>query len=283
MFPGPDGWGISYPLSSLLNYILIIGISLALHLLNKNFNFINSTDTVMPSAMLVLCSSNLLLDQYLNQSLLLGSAMVLVLGILMGCYRNRRSMAELFLCATILSITAMFNYCALLFACGLILMALAMQCLNFRGFVAIIMGVLAPWWILFGFGIVNFEDFHFPRINTIFQFVGCGNANFMEWINYGVTSLIFLMCSLYNAVGLYAGNTKRRVLCNTFMLMGFISIAGIMIDARNASSYMVCFYISTAVQLTNLFVLHNLKNVRGVLCFFLILYCAMYIAMINGL
>lgn len=282
-FQGISGWGIGRGLSFGLNLVLILIIPLLMNMLNKNYNFINNTDTVIACALLVLCGSNIWLCDSLNQSMIEGIVNIFMMFVLFGCYRNKKSTAELFICATMVSITAMFCEAGILFAVAILFMGAVLGCMSFKGIMAFLLGLMAPWWILIGFGVIKLQELQWIAPVDIFHLWGEGEYDFMFWINAGVSALIFILCSLYNSVGLYAGNPKRRRMCNSIMVLGFFTIGGMVFDAGHATDYIVTLYIALAVQLANLFALHNLRYRHTSISILLILYCTMYVAMINGI
>ena len=86
---------------------------------------------------------------------------------------------------------------------------------------------------------------------------------------------------LYNAVGLYAGNTRRRRLCNCIMMLGWISVVGIVIDVNNIVAYLATLYLALASQLANLFALHQLKSHYTLVTVLSVVYICSFISMLG--
>lgn len=280
-FPGPGNWDIYSLISWMLNLIVLLGAGLFPMLLNKTYNFINNTDTVIPTVLLVLCGSNVWLNTGLNQSLFLALLLMLVAYILFDCYRVRKSMNELFLVGTIIAIGSMFEYAVLPFVVAVIMIGIVINCMSFKGFVAFLMGLLAPYAIVIGFGIVNIQDITIPQFQILFMREFQGEQEFILWLNAAITAVIFMLCTLYNAVGLYAGNTRRRKLSNCLMIMGWVAIISIVLDSNNISAYLATLYFSLAVQMANLFGLHQIKYKHTMLVSMAALYVLNFVIMLE--
>lgn len=259
-FPAPNQWIENGNISCIVNIALIVGAALGVQLLNRTYNFIANTDTVMGCALMLFCSTNPYISSLLNQSVIIAVMNIVILFILFDCFRIRKSMNELFLVGTLLAITSMFAYGALVFVVGALVMAIMLECLTFRGILALFIGLLAPYIIVLGFGIVNFTDFKLPEIETVFTYDFYSHGHFMLWLNAGMTILILTLCTLYNAVGLYVGNTRRRRLCNCIMMLGWVSVIGMVVDANNMTAYLATLYLALASQLANLFALNQMKS-----------------------
>lgn len=280
-FPGPGNWNADATISWILNLILLIGAGLFPMQLNKTYNFINNTDTVIPTVLLVLCGSNVWLNTGLNQSLILALLLMFVPYILFDCYRVRKSMNDLFLVGTLIAICSMFEYAALPFVVAVIIMGIVINCLSFKGFSALLMGLAAPYAIVIGFGIADLQDFKMPQLQILFTRDFYGEQEFILWLNAAITALIFGLCSLYNAVGLYAGNTRRRKLSNCLMIMGWVAIVCIVLDSNNMAAYLATLYFSLAVQMANLFGLHQIKYRHTMLVSIVALYVLNFVLMLE--
>lgn len=279
-FPAPDTWGLPSQLSIGINWMMIAGITLFLQLLNKTYNFITTTDTVLQCSVLVLICSNVYIDTELCTSTFLGAAVLIEFFILFGCYRNKKSVAQFFIAGTVLSIASMFEYAAIPFILAIIVIGVMFKSLTFKGFCAMGMGLIAPYWIAIGFGLIDPMSMTVPELSTVLTYDFMEERHFLLWLNCGVTITLFLLCSLYNAVSMYAGNTKRRILNNSTLIFGLVACASIIFDCDNVVAYLCTVYIALSVQLANLFALHNLKHNHTTIILLLILYIGAFVGMI---
>lgn len=282
-FPSPDEWSLPTNLSFGLNLVIISGVVVGILILNKTYNFITTTDTVLQSSLLILICSNAFIDKGVNSSVLLGAVVVIIYFILFGCYRNKKSAPQLFIIGTLVSIAGLFQYAAIPYLLAVFFAAVVLKCMSFKGMVALGMGALTPYWILAGLGVIDLRELSMPVLSTVFTYDFIEEGYFLLWLNCGITALLFLSCSLYNAVSMYAGNTRRRLMNNSTLIFGLVSCLSIMFDIGNMVAYLTVLYLAWAVQLANLFALHNLKHGRAMVVSLLVLYVAAMVGMIYGI
>lgn len=278
-FPSPEVWGVSPLLSFVLNAAIILGIVLFLQILNKNYNFITTTDTVLQCCVMVLICSNPYICNRLCVATLLGAVVLIEFFILFGTYRSRKSAVDFFIGGTVISIAAMFEYAATPFVFALLLAGIILKSMNFKSLCALGIGIISPWWIALGFGLVDIYSLNLPELTTIFTYDFAESDKFILWLNGGVSMLIFLLIALYNSVSMYAGNTKRRLLNNCTLIFGLVACVCVVLDCNNMTSYLGVLYMALAVQLANLFTLHNLKHTRAAALLLLVVYCASFAGM----
>lgn len=281
--PSPNTWTLPPVASWILNLTLIIVLGLSLHLFNKTYNFISSSDTVLPAAFIFLCGANPWIDGMLTSSMILMAANLICLHLMFGCYRSQKGMQQLFIVGSILSLGSMFQYAFVFFIPAYIVIAIVLKCLNIKSFTAFIMGIVAPYWIGIGFGLIPLESFSLPTFTNLFDGFGSKQTIFVGLLNCAVTIVMALIIALYNAVKLYAGNTRRRLLNNAIIILGLASAISIVWDVDNVPAYMATIYLVLGVQLANLFALHNVRHPQAVIFLITLLYIASYVLMEIGI
>lgn len=281
--PSPNLWTLPSLASWILNLSMILLIGIVLHFFNKTYNFVNSTDTVLPAAFIVLCTSNPWISGMLTSSIIMAAAQLACLSTLFSCYRSKNATQQIFLVGTILSIGSMFQYAFLFFIPAYLIVALILKCLNFKGFIAMLMGVSAPYWVGIGLGIIPVDTISMPTLTNLFVGFDSRQALIVGVLNCGITTLLLFLVSLSNMVKLYAGNTRRRLFNNAILTLGVVSVICIICDFDNIPVYMATLYMALAAQMANLFALHNVRNARTILFFILAIYVGAFVLMENGL
>ena len=281
--PSPNLWVIPQIASWAVNLTLILGIGIVLHFFNKTYNFVSSTDTVLSAAFIVLCSSNAWINGTINSSVIMAAAQLLCLAPLFNSYRSSNASQQLFLVGTVLSLGSMFQYAFIFFIPAYLLIALTLKCLDFRGFIAMLMGIIAPYWVGVGLGLITPESFRLPTLTNLFWGFDSRQALITGMLNCAVTFLIFLLFFLSNAVRLYAGNTRRRLMNNAISVLGFVAMICAVFDFDNLSVYMGTLYLATALQIANFFALHNIRYGRTWVFIITMIYVASFVLMENGL
>ncbi len=281
--PSPNIWPIPPVASWILNLALIVILGLSLHLFNKTFNFISSSDTVLPAAFIFFCGANPWIDGMLTSSMILVASHMICLHLIFGSYRSQKGMQQLFLVGSILSLGSMFQYAFVFFIPAYIAIAIGLKCLSLKSFTVFIMGLAAPYWIGIGMGIIPLESFYTPTFTNLFDGFETRQAIFIGLLNCTVTIVMSLILTLYNAVKLYAGNTRRRLLNNAIIILGLASAISIICDIDNVPTYMATVYLVAGVQFANLFALHNVKYPRTVIFFISLLYIASFVLIETGI
>lgn len=265
--PSPNEWPLTPFAGWLINLLLMGGVTVTLYLLNKEFNFVRGSDTVLTGTFLVMASSNAWITEGLSSSLIMALANLICLLILFGCYRKKNSTQEIFVIATILSIGSMIQYAFIFMMPAYLLGAMLLKCFNFKSFIAFLMGIAAPYWIAVGLGIIPLDRFRMPTFTNMFDGFATTTDLFFGMANIAFTVLLGLMIGLNNSVRLYAGNTQRRLYNMVLNVIGLFAVGFMLIDFTNMVVYMATIYMITAVQLANMFSLRNVQyGGRWLLC-----------------
>lgn len=281
--PSPNLWKLPAVGSWILNLSSIILLGLFLHLFNKTYNFVNSSDTVLSAAFIFLCGSNPWINAMLTSSVIMMAANLICLQFIFGCYRSQKGMQPLFIVGSVLSLCSMFQYAFVFLIPAYFIIALVIKCLHFKSFIAMLMGVVAPYWIGIGLGIIPLDSFSMPTFTNLFVDFGTKQTLLVGLLNCAVTIVLSLMLALYNAVKLYAGNTRRRLLNNSVIILGVAATICIICDVDNIPVYMATLYMVLAAQLANLFALHNIRRPNTIVFILTFLYLASFVLMETGL
>ena len=258
--PSPNGWGMTPLWGWILNLGLLVATAITLYFVNKEFTFVQGSDTVLTGMFVIMAASNTWVSGMLSSSTLMALANLICLVVLFGCYRKRNSSQELFAIATILALGSMIQYAFIFMMPVYLVGAILLKCFNFKGLVAFLMGVAAPYWIAVGLGIVPLSQFTIPTFTNLFDGYDTKSGLFFGLLNVAVTVVVGLILALNNGVKLYAGNTQRRLYNMVINVLGLVSAICMLIDFNNMVAYMTTIYMITAVQLGNLFALWNIHK-----------------------
>lgn len=277
--PSPNLWTIPAVGSWLLNLSMIILLGIFMHFFNKTYNFVNSSDTMLPAAFIFFCGANPWIDALLTSSVIMVAANLICLQFVFGCYRSQKGMQPLFIVGSVLSLCSMFQYAFVFLIPAYIIIAMVVKCLHFKSFIAMIMGVAAPYWVGIGLGIIPLESFSMPAFSNLFDGFGTRQALLIGLLNCALTITISMLLALYNAVKLYAGNTRRRLLNNGIIVLGLTAAICCVCDADNIPVYMATLYMVLSAQIANLFALHHVKYPNTTVAVIAILYIVLFVLM----
>lgn len=267
--PSPDVWPLKRHVAILINLALVGACGIALSAINKRYSLIRGTDHILTPLFLLLYCSNPFLISGLRASSLLTAMTVLATSILFNSYKSRNATQSLFAIASFIGVGAMVQYSFLLFIPAVIISAIVMKCLGPKEILAFILGLIAPYWVTIGLGLVPLEAFRFPSPARISRDFFSNTVVFEYIVLYASMLIIGTLLALNNAVRLYAGNSRIRSENNVITIFGGMAIIGMIFDCSNISAYTGIFYLWFAVQIANLFALWNIR--RGWILFCLIL------------
>lgn len=253
--PSPDQWIISTQWSIAANLGVLALTVIVLYIADKEYTLVQGSNTFLPAILALMASSCRWIAAPLSSSTLIALANVIALTILFGCYRKQNCTQALFLIATILAIGSMVQYAFLFLIPVYLIGAIIFKCLDFKGIIAFIMGLAAPYWIAIGLGLIPLAAFKLPRIS-----IPEGNAlthlQFLTGIvPVGVTVLAALLLGLHNMVGFFSGNTRRRLNNTVISLLGIVCAICAVIDLNNMQAYLTTLYLVGALQIANWFVM----------------------------
>lgn len=275
--PSPNQWAMPRFVSWLINSVLIFMSASLLASANKKYNFISQTESVMPVSLLIILSCNCLLSATLTTSTLLLICNVLALFILISTYEERNATREFFILATLCSIGSMFQYAFLFMIPVYIGGGLLMKSFRIREFIAFVFGLIAPYWIAVGMGMISPFSFQLPERLTIVSKGAVANDIFLTLVAGGILALMGFILSLYNGVRLFSRNSRLRCMHLAFNVMGYVSILAIIFDFSNFTAYFGTLSLWVAVELAAMLHLYNIRHPERALDILFVIFLPLYI------
>lgn len=247
--PSPNQWHLDRWVSWGINLTLTVGIACALYLINKHFNFIRTTDTVLPAAFLVLMAAVPQVSMRLDAGVLVSFVWAGLLPLLFAVYRRPNATQQMFVAATFISLGSMICYAFALYAVGLLILGAMMKALRIKEFIATLLGLAAPYWVGIGFALISPSWFHMPEPTNFIMNFRPDVESVLLASTVGLTLLWVVPLSLRNSIRLYAGNSRILAMNFSFTVLGIISILGMLIDYGNIATYIPTLFMSAAVTL----------------------------------
>lgn len=135
---------------------------------------------------------------------------------------------------------------AFLVSCG------QMRCMSFRSFMAAIVGVITPIWILWGFGYLQFDAISYPSISY---------PSAAVFAQYSPGALVAIIATLiaafivtgYNTIRIFGLNARTRAFNGVFSTITFWIALMTLVDFGNATEYFPLLAALTAMQSTLFF------------------------------
>ena len=251
IFPSCNLWMPAGVTQMLLNVACVVAAGYLLKYLNRLHGFIRGGNAaIMLSAFLMLQLATPALAGCFFEGTLMLVVVLLSAYMLFSTYHQRYSARSVFLIFALIGFYAMFQFMALYLAVVLIVGTMQMRVLGLRGFIAMLLGLLTPYWICYGFGIISFADFDMPDVRTAL------NVEEISWrlaATCALSALATLLLLLSNMVHIISYNAKRRACNGFFTVLTMATIIMMAIDSDNVMAYMPTFNVCLAVQVGHAF------------------------------
>lgn len=257
--PSPDAWISNSFWSWFVNLLILGGIAVLLWLLNKSYNFIRTTEPVLPALFLVMSASCPWFTESLNTGVLLCLANVLAAGIIFTSYDSKNATQQMFILGVVSGLGSMFQYAFLPMAVVYLLWALFMKVFRLKETLALIAGILCPYWIVLGTGWMNFSDITFPSLTPLFGNTPDHSDFLFLLLGIGLATGLGFIVTMINFMKLYAGNSKVNAMNLCMTTLGAASVICILVDFDNMPAYVITLYMTCAIQLANICALWNPK------------------------
>lgn len=273
----PNMWKLSHLSGWLINTLLIFLSAGLLSVANKNLNFVPETKPIMPFLLLLLISCNCISTSTLSTSTLLLFCNILSFFIILSTYEEENATKEFFIAGSLPAIGAMFQYAFLFMIPVYIGAGLVMKSFRWREFIAFIFGILAPYWIAIGMGLVSPLSFKLPQTLTIFNQEAVESDIFYTLLASGAMAFIGIITALYNGVKLFSRNSRLRSMHVSINLMGAMAILATIFDFNNFVAYFGTLSLWLAIETSTLFYLYRFKYPSVGFALIAVLFLPLYI------
>lgn len=225
-------------------------------LLNKVYNVMRSMTSLFIAlfAAMQLATPSLFGQFYTGT--LLAVAVPLCMMLLFSCFRTPSATRNVFLIFLILSGLTTTQYCFMFYIPVFLAGLGQMQIFGARSLTAAILGIITPWWILAGFGIIDLSDMVWPQFGNIASLIGRDDTVLLL-VTLGITAFVMLLCYVLNLLKTMAYNARSRAVNGTFTLTALVTVAAAAIDYRNIISYIPLLNYSAAMEITHYFSTHR--------------------------
>lgn len=275
--PSPNNWKIPHFAGWLIGIALILLSAFLIASANKKYNFIPEAQPILPLSLLILVACNPLTSSHLSTSTLLLFCNVLCFFIIISTYEERNATREFFIIATLPAIGAMVQYAFLVMVPVYLGAGLLMKSFRLREFIAFLLGLITPYWIGVGLGLISPFAFKLPDTLIIIGKGTVENDIFLSLISAGIMVVAGFIFSLYNGVKLFSRNSRLRCIHMSFNLMGYVTIAAIIFDFTNFAAYYSTLCLWTAIQLATFLHFYNIRRPQLALIVLLALFLTLYI------
>lgn len=151
------------PVSAAINVLCLLATGGIMLALNKVFTFVRSMTRLFVSAFFLLMLSNPSGLVSFNAGTLLCLITAVTLMQLFASFQDSHAQRSIFLIFALIATGTMFHYGFLALVPVYLLGFANMRVLDFKGVLAMLIGLVTPFWIVLGLGIVSLSDAHLPQ------------------------------------------------------------------------------------------------------------------------
>lgn len=274
--PSADLW-IAPAVPDFFAGIAGLGVTTAIMvLLNKVYNVLRSMSWLYIAlfGMMMAATPNLATQFYTGTMLTVAVPAGLLL--LFSCFKQPAQTRHIFLIFLLLSLLTATQYCFAIYILLFFIGLAQMRVFNMRSVTAALLGIITPWWILFGFGIVTPESIRMPAFVSIFSEIDLDDT-YLLLIAVGVTVFAMLVCYVLNLLKTIAYNARARAYNGAFTTLALVTVAAMCVDYRNIISYVPLLNFSAAMEITHYFSTHRAEKSFIAIYLLIAVYAALFV------
>lgn len=259
------------------NFALAIGVALIMLLINANFGLPGGNNSLHATLFILFVTAL----PCVRGEWVMGNAIAITIqictAILFSCYDLRNTCTrKLFLIFLILSsmaaVTPIFIWLIPIFIFG----AVQMKAFSFRALLAILFGIISPWFLLFT--PIQFGKYAFIPISI----TGFTDINLPSLILYGIMIVTAFLIAGANFFNIIKFKMQKRAYITFTIIIMFWTIVMMLIDFGNALSYLpmliACLTLQVAVFISNL---TTVSKRYIIILFFILMAIIMFAATIH--
>lgn len=263
---------------SFLLALLATGLIMGLMVfVNTTFNMLRSSSLLYLGIFATLTAASPIISTRVCSGMLVAIVVLVAMALFYSVYQRRRTCTKrVFLVFFLLSAGSMAQYAFLAYLPVFLAGCVQMRCFTFRSLLAALAGIAVPWWILWGFGLIDLSSISLPIYASVFsQLDGSDIAQLGAVI--AATVITGLTLTLLNLYKVYSYNARSRSFTGLLVTVTIATILLSLIDFTNITAYLTLLNCCVAYQ-TALWFKINASN-RGYIIVLTILaiYLTLYV------
>ena len=259
-------------LSVTLNVLCLLVTGGMMLALNKVFNYVRAVTHLFVSAFFLLQLAHPASLVTFNAGTMLSLVAAVSAMPLFAAFQDKHSQRRIFLLFALATAGAMFHYGFLALIPAFLLGFLNMGVLNLKGMLAMLFGLITPFWIVLGLGIASPADFVAPQFHGIWHQPGDPAATLLLVLT-ALTSLLGIVLAVVNLFTIINYRVQTRVY-NAFFVFVLVSvIMAICLDYGDVAFFLPLLNLMVAVQIAHVHTLHATHGYRYIFILLLIATC----------
>ena len=260
------------PLSATINLMCLLAIGGITLGFNKVFTFVRSTTRLFTSAFFLLQLANPHSLVSLNPGTVLCLVTAMATLPLFASFQDRHAQRNIFLIFALVSAGTMFHYGFLMLIPAFLLGFLNMGVLNLKGLLAMLFGLVTPFWIVMGLRIASPADFHPPHIQGIWALDMTGSSNAVL-ILAAVVAITGIVLAVMNLMTIMNYRMQTRAYNAFFVLTLLIAVIAMCVNYRDVSVLLPLLGLMVSIQVAHAQTLNGSRAHRYVFVLLFIAGC----------
>ena len=233
----------SGPTSAGINVLCLLATGGILLALNKVFTFVRSMTHLFVSAFFLLQLANPSGLVCLNVGTLLSLVGAVTLFPLFASFQDKHAQRSIFLIFALVATGVMFHYGFLALVPVYMLGFANMRVLDFKGVLAMLIGLVTPFWIVMGLGIVSPADAHLPQQALMERTLM--TPQFYMTLATCVLGVVLMVMNLFTVMNY---RMQPRVYNIFLMIMLVVVIIAVCLDYHYLAVFLPLLNLMVAVQ-----------------------------------
>ena len=247
IFPSPNLWIADHWLTMVVNTALVLMTALSWMFLIQLFNPFRAFTTLPASFYVIMIMAVPDLMDQLFTGTVLAAVIPLCLSLLWSSFADISRLRLIFLLFVILSALTMTQYCFAFYIPVFIIGCAQMKIFSLRTVLAIIFGIVTPWWIVLGSGLFDFNSLHAPEMTDFFKAFNLdGTLNII--LASALTAVLFIVCWFANIMKVITLNANLRAFNGSISLIALFTLIAMMADFTNVAAYLPTLMLVTSYQ-----------------------------------
>ncbi len=243
----PNRW-----LTMVINTAILLVTALSWMFIIQLFNPFRAMTTLPASFFLVMVASMPDIMDQVYTGTILAMSIVVCLPLLWSSFADVGRLRHIFLLFFILSALSMTRYCFAVYIPVFLLGCVQMKIMSLRTIIACLLGIITPWWIALGVGLIDPQAIRLPdfsRLFSVFDFEGTLNL-----ILVSVTTVVLLVVSwCANFMKVLTLNANLRAFNGSISLIALFTLLAMVADFANAVAYLPTLMLVTSYELSYMF------------------------------
>lgn len=252
-FPSANEWVDSRLWQCVSAFALNVAIIVMMSMLNKWFNMLRSMTYIFALFFAILQAGTPALTASLYTGPVMCIVVVICMMLTLSCYSRPETSSRVFLVFFLLSTALSTQYSYIFYLPAFLIGCGQMRVFSAKTLMAGFLGIVTPWWILMGFGIIKFQDLHLPVFTSIFSGADLGTLlSFLTVV--GLTVFLSIVSYLANFIKALAYNAQARARNGMLLVVFLFTLIAMAVDYIDMSAYVTLLNFCAAMLLSQFFV-----------------------------